>query len=105
MVLYSCAGPVYGNVPLIVTCFFVTPGVLVCDADATLTTTAVASRAQSTAPSFLRLTAISSPSGEFDCVHVDDFQGSLMEIDWRFKRGRVAEAARSDPRIHPAARA
>ena len=70
---------------------------------AALTATAVASSAQSSAPSFLRLTAISSPSESCDCVHRDDFPASLMEIDSRFKHGGASESARSGRRNRPEA--
>src|SRR6478752_6808689 len=100
MVLYSAAGPEYGNVPPITTWCFDTPGVPLCDAAAEPATAAVTSRPQSSAPSVLRLTCMNYPSNcsisaleTSDCVYRDDFGDILMEIDWRFKREPGAGAA------------
>jgi hypothetical protein len=60
--LVDDAGPVNGNVPPIVIWLFETPGVVVCEAAAALAMAAVARRAQTSAPSVLRLTPMGAPS-------------------------------------------
>src|ERR1700745_1610255 len=62
IVLYSAAGPVYGNVPPIRICLLETPGVPWGEAPAVPATAAVTRSAPSTVPSFLRLTAILPPA-------------------------------------------